>query len=103
MENVTGLKRYTEDMDCTLSTKLKLCYNQFMENEIYVGSVYKHYKGNKYVVVSIAVHTETLEELVIYRAIYGDGELWARPKKMFLDNIEKDGKIIPRFKLIKKL
>ena len=92
MENVTGLKRYTEDMDYTLSTKLKLCYNQFMENEIYVGSVYKHYKGNKYVVVSIAVHTETL-----------DGELWARPKKMFLDNIEKNGKIIPRFKLIKKL
>ena len=49
------------------------------------------------------LHTETLEELVVYRAIYGDGELWARPKKMFLDNIEKDGKIIPRFKLIKKL
>ncbi len=73
MENVTGLKRYTEDMDYTLSTKLKLCYNQFMENEIYIGSVYKHYKGNKYVVVSIAVHTETLEELVVYRAIYGDG------------------------------
>ncbi len=67
-----------------------------------IGATYEHYKGNKYVVIGVAQHTETKEKFVIYRAIYGDGELWARPKKMFLENVETDGKIKPRFRLIKK-
>lgn len=90
-------------MDYVSSTKLKLCYNWLMKNELHIGGTYLHYKGSKYVVEGLATHSETLEEMVVYRAIYGDGELWVRPKQMFLENIEKDGKIIQRFKLIKKL
>lgn len=74
-----------------------------MTEKIHIGGTYLHHKGKKYVVVGVAPHTETLEELVIYRAIYDDGALWARPKKMFLEKIEKDGKLVARFKLIKKV
>jgi len=63
---------------------------------------YKHYKGNFYEVIGVAHHSETLEELVVYRALYmhekyGDNSLWVRPKKMFLENVTIDGKEIPRF------
>ncbi|MCL5795379.1 MAG: DUF1653 domain-containing protein [Patescibacteria group bacterium] len=63
---------------------------------------YKHYKGEKYEVIGVAKHSETLEELVIYRALYGKHDLWARPLKMFLETIEVGGKTIPRFSFIKK-
>ncbi len=67
---------------------------------------YKHYKGNFYEVLGTARHSETLEELVVYRALYtskefGKNALWARPKKMFLEKVKVDGKIMPRFKLVK--
>ena len=58
---------------------------------------YKHYKGNEYEVIGVAKHSETLEELVVYRAIYGEGQVWVRPLKMFLEEIEVNGKKIPRF------
>ena len=66
---------------------------------------YKHYKGKEYEVIGIARHSETLEELVIYKALYkseefGDNSLWARPKEMFLETVIKDGKEIPRFAFI---
>lgn len=61
---------------------------------------YRHYKGKKYEVLSIAKHSETLEELVVYRALYGAGELWIRPKDMFLEKIAVDGKEIYRFEYI---
>ncbi len=66
---------------------------------------YKHYKGKEYEVVGVARHSETLEELVIYRALYDSSEfgtnaLWARPKDMFLEKIVINGKSIPRFKFI---
>lgn len=70
-------------------------------NKLQIGALYKHYKGNNYVVVGLAKHSETLEDLVVYRAIYGDGDLWVRPKEMFLENIEVDGKKQSRFKVIK--
>ncbi|MGI6612310.1 MAG: DUF1653 domain-containing protein [Candidatus Nanosyncoccaceae bacterium] len=74
-----------------------------MDNKLFIGGVYTHYnRGGKYVVIGIAHHSETLEELVIYRALYDDGDIWARPKKMFLENVEKSGKTVPRFKLVKK-
>ncbi|HLE06134.1 MAG TPA: DUF1653 domain-containing protein [Candidatus Nanoarchaeia archaeon] len=60
---------------------------------------YQHYKGNIYEVIGVAKHSETLEELVIYKS--EKGNLWARPKKMFLENIKINGKEIPRFKFIK--
>ena len=61
---------------------------------------YQHYKGKKYEVIGVAKHSETLEELVIYKALYQPaGEnLWVRPLKMFTENIITDGKEIPRFK-----
>ncbi len=58
---------------------------------------YRHYKGNEYTVLSVARHSETLEELVVYRQEYGDHGLWVRPKSMFLETVEVDGKVVPRF------
>ncbi|MBF0299771.1 MAG: DUF1653 domain-containing protein [Oligoflexia bacterium] len=63
---------------------------------------YQHYKGNFYEVIGVAHHRETLEELVVYRAlynheIYGDNSLWVRPKKMFLETVVVDGKEVLRF------
>lgn len=71
--------------------------------EIEIGAIYKHYKGNNYEVVGIARHSETLEELVIYKALYdslefGSNTLWARPKKMFLENVIQNGEEVERFK-----
>ena len=70
-----------------------------MEN-IKINGIYEHYKGNKYMLVGVANHSETLEKLVIYKALYGEGELWARPLNMFFEDINIDGKNIPRFKLL---
>lgn len=63
---------------------------------------YKHYKGKPYEVIGIARHSETLEELVVYRALYQvDGEnLWVRPMKMFLEEVEIEGKKMPRFEFL---
>ncbi|HNV97535.1 MAG TPA: DUF1653 domain-containing protein [bacterium] len=63
---------------------------------------YKHYKGNEYEVVGIAKHSETQEDLVVYRALYGDNELWVRPLNMFEESIEIDDKKIKRFEYIDK-
>ena len=66
---------------------------------------YKHYKGKQYEIVGVARHSESLEELVVYRAFYdskefGKNALWARPLKMFLEEVKIDGKKVPRFKFI---
>lgn len=62
---------------------------------------YRHFKGNEYEVIGVGKHSETLEDLVIYRALYGEGEIWVRPLKMFEEEIEFNGKKIPRFEHIK--
>ena len=59
--------------------------------------IYEHFKGKRYEVLGVAKHSETLEEMVVYRALYGEHELWARPLKMFLEEVERDGKRMPRF------
>lgn len=59
--------------------------------------IYLHYKGNQYQVLGIVRHSETGEELVHYRALYGDFGHWVRPLSMFMEHVEVDGKQVPRF------
>lgn len=58
---------------------------------------YKHFKGKEYEVVGIAKHSETLEEMVVYKALYGDGGLWVRPACMWNETVNRDGKTFKRF------
>jgi len=61
---------------------------------------YRHFKGNEYEVIGIANHSETMETMVVYRALYGDGGLWVRPASMWDETIERDGKTFKRFTFI---
>jgi hypothetical protein len=61
---------------------------------------YRHYKGGEYIVLGIMKHSETLEELVLYRQYCGGPGFWVRPKAMFLESVEIDGHMIPRFQYI---
>ena len=58
---------------------------------------YRHFKGNEYEVIGIAKHSETLEELVVYQALYGEKELWIRPLSMWTETVVHCGKQQPRF------
>lgn len=66
--------------------------------------IYKHFKGGEYEVVGVAKHSETQEEFVVYRALYGEGGLWVRPKDMFLEEVEKPEHNYkgPRFRFVKE-
>lgn len=65
--------------------------------------IYEHYKGNKYELLHIAKHSETLENMVVYKALYGEGEIWVRPLSMWNEQVEIEGKSVPRFKLIEEI
>ena len=67
--------------------------------EIKIGK-YRHFKGNEYEVIGVAKNSETLEETVVYRALYGDKELWVRPVTMWNETVERDGKVFKRFEFI---
>ena len=58
---------------------------------------YRHFKGNEYEVIAIARHSETLEEMIVYRALYGEGDIWVRPASMWNETVERDGKLYQRF------
>lgn len=64
---------------------------------------YRHYKGQHYVVLGVARHSETEEELVVYRQDYGDRGLWVRPLAMFLETVVIDGQPRPRFEFLEKV
>lgn len=61
---------------------------------------YRHFKGNEYEVIGIAKHSETMEDMVVYRALYEDGGMWVRPASMWNETIERDGKTFKRFRFI---
>jgi hypothetical protein len=65
--------------------------------KIKIGQKYRHFKGNEYLVLHLAKHSETLEELVVYQALYGEMGIWVRPLEMFLEQVEADGQLINRF------
>jgi len=64
--------------------------------------IYRHFKGNRYELVDFAKNSETLEPMVIYRALYGQGGLWVRPLSMWCEEIERDGRRMRRFTLEKE-
>ncbi|MDA1370569.1 MAG: DUF1653 domain-containing protein [Proteobacteria bacterium] len=61
---------------------------------------YRHFKGQCYELIDIALHSETQEPMAVYRALYGDHGLWVRPLEMFFETIERDGKTLQRFQHI---
>jgi hypothetical protein len=61
---------------------------------------YRHYKGNDYEVVGVAKHSETEEEVVVYRALYGEKGLWVRPLAMFIETVLIEGRPVPRFQFV---
>lgn len=76
--------------------------DQFAEETTIMPGRYRHYKGNEYEVIGIGTHSETLEAMVVYRPLYGEGGLWVRPAVMWNEIIEKDGKRQKRFEYIGK-
>lgn len=68
-------------------------------NKIPTGR-YRHYKGQEYSVLDVARHSETEEELVVYRQEYGDRSMWVRPRQMFLESVEVAGQQVPRFRYL---
>ncbi len=61
---------------------------------------YRHYKNKLYQVIEVAIHSETMEEMVVYRPLYGEGKLWVRPLDVFLETVEVKGETISRFEFL---
>ena len=61
---------------------------------------YRHFKGKEYIVLGVAKHSETLKEMVVYRQDYGEYGLWVRPKEMFLESVQIEGRTVSRFQYI---
>lgn len=61
--------------------------------------IYRHFKGQRYELIELAKHSETGEEYVVYRALYGDHGVWIRPLTMFTETLERDGQVLQRFTL----
>ena len=80
-----------------MSQEVLPCFSSTAKS-IVVGSLYEHYKGHRYKILGVARHSETLEELIVYQALYGDGDVWVRSLNMFLENITINDRSQPRFK-----
>ncbi len=75
--------------------------SKYPEGQLTPGK-YQHFKGGLYQVYGTATHSETSENLVVYRPLYGEGALWVRPLAMFIEEVEHEGSVKPRFSLIKE-
>lgn len=64
---------------------------------------YRHYKGKEYEVIGLARHSETEDEFVVYRTLYGNFDLWVRPKAMFLERVLVNGEEVPRFQYLRPM
>ena len=64
--------------------------------------IYRHFKGNEYLLLYVAKHSETEESMVVYRALYGDCDVWVRPLHMWTEQVERDGYCGPRFAFVKE-
>lgn len=84
---------YKVKFDTELDAQLFL-----IRNKIAIGDYYLHFKGGLYKFMSEAKDSETLEDLIVYKAMYGDGTTWVRPKSMFFEEVELNGVKVPRFK-----
>ena len=85
---------------CPVNNYLKgddMSENTMMNVDVEIGAKYRHFKGGEYVVVAVAKDSENLEPVVVYRALYGEGQVWVRPLSMFVENVERDGYNGPRF------
>jgi hypothetical protein len=80
----------------TFITSNNFLGGKVMQQTIQPGR-YRHYKGNLYEVIDVERHSETEEELVVYRCLSGDSSLWVRPLRMFLETVEVAGQEVPRF------
>ena len=67
---------------------------------VVTGAKYRHFKGNSYLVLNVARHSETLEEYVVYQALYGEMGIWVRPLKMFEEKVMIGGEMVDRFAII---
>lgn len=68
-----------------------------LDRTIKPGAKYRHFKGKEYLVLYQAKHSETLEDMVVYQALYGERGIWVRPLSMFLEKVEVNGKMVERF------
>lgn len=68
-------------------------------NDVKIGGIYKHFKGNHYKVINLAIHSETEEKMVVYMKLYDDYSVWVRPYAMFIDMKERNGQRVARFEL----
>ena len=64
--------------------------------------IYRHYKGNDYHLLDIATHSETEEQMAVYRPLYGDRALWVRPLSMWSEQVQVDGVSVPRFRFLQE-
>lgn len=74
-------------------------------SELLPGQKYRHYKGGEYQIIGVGRHSDTLEEMVVYQALgdspeFGNQAIWVRPKAIFLENVEYNKEIVPRFKYL---
>lgn len=76
--------------------------NKIIVNKDFRPGIYKHYKGNEYKLLCVATHSETMEEMVVYQALYGGMGVWVRPAAMWAEQIMIDGDQVPRFAFVRE-